>query len=119
MSTPELQEVRAELQNYRKENANLKMSLEKLTQENINLSEKFSSFQNLMNGTIEKLNHFKLIILLSRAKTCSEIYQVDPTMTSGTYTIFPENNHPLKVYCEVTNQMGMSSLFIVYPNLLI
>ena len=107
MSTPELQEVRAELQNYRKENANLKMSLEKLTQENINLSEKFSSFQNLMNETIVKLNIRRL---LSLPKTCSEIYKVNPTIVSDFYTIFPENNNPLKVYCEVTNQMGMSSL---------
>jgi len=101
MSAPELQEVKDELEKYREENSNLKVSLEKLTQKYINLSEKFNLFQNLTNETIEKVNNFRF---LQFPKTCSEIYRNDLTMISGSYTIFPENNQPVKVYCEVTNQ---------------
>ena len=98
LSSPELQEVKKELQ---EENKALKLSLEKLTEENINLKEKFDILQKSMNETI-------IEILNKRAlpKTCSDIYQAMPAMNSGIYTIFPSDKIRASVYCEVSNNSG-------------
>ena len=74
--------------------------LEKATQENNDLNNKFDSFRNLINEEIEKLNRRRI------PQTCSEIYQADPTIKSGIYTIFPEYKYLVKVYCDVLNQNG-------------
>ena len=86
------------------------MLLEKVTQENNDLNNKFNSFQNFMNEAIEKLNKRRV------PQTCSEIYQADPTMKSGIYTIFPDNRYVVKVYCDVFNQNGESHLFTTIQN---
>ena len=85
------------------ENEELKLSLEKLTEENIELKQQFNNFQKSMNETIEIVNKHEL---LKRPKTCSELYKVQPMMISGTYTLFPLNFNPLSVHCEVSNNTG-------------
>ena len=76
------------------------MLLEKVTQENNDQNNKFNLFQNFMNEAVEKLNRRRV------PQTCSEIYQADPTIKSGFYTIFPEYKYLVKVYCDVLNQNG-------------
>ena len=95
MSSPELQEVKHELQ---EENEELKLSLEKLTEENIELKQQFNNFQKSINETI-------IEILNKRAlpKSCSDIYRVEPKMKSGRYTVFPNDHIRATVYCEVSN----------------